>query len=236
MRNTILFLSMILLVGFSSCQKKEQVQQKTSVPDGTHKALVEEVLQATSYTYLRVKEGNTEHWLAINKRKIYPGVAVYYKPELEMKNFKSKELQRTFKSIYFVSEINDQPGLNASGTARNVPLGHTESALKSGISVEQPKDGVSIARLSANRASYEGKIIKVRGQVTKYNPGIMGRNWVHIQDGTKDAHTFDLTVTTKDAVRMGQIVTFKGKIVLNKDFGAGYKYGIIMEEAVLQNP
>jgi len=61
----------------------------------------------------------------------------------------------------------------------------------------------------------------------------MGRNWVHIQDGTSAGKYFDLTITTQDVVETGDVVVFSGKVVLNKDFGAGYQYDLIMEEAVL---
>jgi len=202
--------------------------------DGSRKALVEEVLQTNSYTYLRVDENGNQSWLAVAKQEIKTGTTVYYKPDLEMNNFESKELNRTFESIFFVSSFSDKP---LNGTRPSMMLGskgHKTTEPKTNISVEQPKGSQSIANLSADRASYEGKVVTIRGQVTKYNGGIMKRNWVHIQDGTKDGQTYDLTITTNDEVSIDDIVTFKGKIVLNKDFGAGYKYDIIMEEATLQ--
>ncbi len=224
-------ISMLLLLALFACQKSDQSKTNNPLPNGVRSGMVEEVLQATSYTYLKLKEADGEHWIAITKRELNPGTAVYYKPDLEMKDFKSKDLQRTFASIYFVSAISNRPDLN--GTTKGMGMGssHRKAPAASTISVEQPKDGVSIAQLAKERAAYEGKIIKVRGQVTKYNPNIMSRNWVHIQDGTSHGNVFDLTITTNDEVHKGDTVTFKGRIVLNKDFGAGYKYAIIMEEA-----
>ena len=73
--------------------------------------------------------------------------------------------------------------------------------------------------------------MKIKGQVTKFSPNIMGKNWVHIQDGTNDSGNYDLTVTTNDVVKVGDVVTFEGTIVLKKDFGAGYFYEVIMEDA-----
>ena len=61
----------------------------------------------------------------------------------------------------------------------------------------------------------------------------MGNNWVHLQDGTSEGNYFDVTITTKDVVQVGDVVVFSGKGTLNKDFGAGYKYDLIIEEAVL---
>ena len=101
---------------------------------------------------------------------------------------------------------------------------------KADVNVEPCADCITIDKLLEGKKSYEGKVIKVKGQVTKYNGGIMGKNWVHIQDGTETRDGFDLTVTTNATVSVGEIVTFEGKIALDKDFGYGYSYKIIMEE------
>jgi hypothetical protein len=76
-----------------------------------------------------------------------------------------------------------------------------------------------------------GKTVKVRGKVMKYNPGIMGTNWIHIQDGTAFQDDFDLLVTSDTQVQLGQVITAEGKIVTNKDFGSGYAYKVLIEEA-----
>jgi hypothetical protein len=101
---------------------------------------------------------------------------------------------------------------------------------KMDIKVE-PCDGcTSISSLLSNKQSFSGKVIRVKGQVTKFNPEIMGKNWVHIQDGSEFQGGFDLTITTDKKVSLGDTVTFEGKIVLDKDFGYGYFYNILMEE------
>ncbi len=99
------------------------------------------------------------------------------------------------------------------------------------VKVEPCADCITIAKLMEDKKDYEGKTVKVKGEVTKYNSGIMGKNWVHIQDGTEYKGSFDLTVTTDISAVMGETVTFEGKIVLNKDFGYGYSYEILMEDA-----
>jgi len=102
---------------------------------------------------------------------------------------------------------------------------------KADVKLEPCADCITIAKLMADKKSYNGKVIKVKGQVTKYNAGIMGKNWVHIQDGTEYENSFDLTITTDIGAVVGEIVTFEGKITLDKDFGYGYAYDVIMEEA-----
>jgi hypothetical protein len=101
---------------------------------------------------------------------------------------------------------------------------------KMNIKVEPCKDCVKISDLLENKKTYSGKTIKVTGKVTKFNPEIMGKNWIHIQDGSEFQGGFDLTITTDQQVSVGEIITFEGKIVLDKDFGYGYFYNVLMEE------
>jgi len=101
---------------------------------------------------------------------------------------------------------------------------------KVNVKVESCNGCITISGLLADRKSYSGKVIKIKGIVTKYNPSIMGKNWVHIQDGSEFQGEFDLTITTDKEVAVGQTVTFEGKIVLDKDFGYGYFYKELMED------
>jgi hypothetical protein len=102
---------------------------------------------------------------------------------------------------------------------------------KMDVKVVPCADCIKISDLLENKKSYSGKTIRITGQVTKFNPQIMGKNWVHIQDGSEFQGAFDLTVTTDQQVSVGQTITFEGKIVLDKDFGYGYYYSVLMEEA-----
>jgi len=100
---------------------------------------------------------------------------------------------------------------------------------KLNVKVEPCKDCIKISDLLENRKNYSGKTVKVTGQVTKYNPQIMGKNWIHIQDGSEFKGSFDLTITTDKEVSVGQTITFEGQIALDKDFGYGYFYSVLME-------
>ena len=96
-----------------------------------------------------------------------------------------------------------------------------------------PVDGsIKISELLSNPDKYNGKVVLVTGKCVKVNPMIMDRNWIHIQDGSGEG--LDLTITTTENVSIDAIVSFEGTIALNKDFGAGYRYGIIMEKAILK--
>ena len=85
----------------------------------------------------------------------------------------------------------------------------------------------------AQRATLEGQTVTIRGVVVKYNAGVMGKNWLHLQDGSGDAgqSTNDITVTTMDDAANGETVTIWGTVRTNKDFGAGYTYPVIVEDA-----
>lgn len=115
----------------------------------------------------------------------------------------------------------------------NAMTGHQHqsqaTAAKADIKIEPCTGCITIGRLFADKKSFSGKKIRVKGVVTKVNEGIMDKNWIHIQDGTEAEGLYDLTVTTGAMVSVGDTVTFEGNIVLDKDFGYGYFYDILME-------
>ncbi len=74
----------------------------------------------------------------------------------------------------------------------------------------------------------------VRGKVVKFNAGILGHNWIHLQDGSGGNGTNDLTITTDATVKVGDVVTMRGTVALNRDFGAGYNYPLILENATVE--
>ena len=81
-----------------------------------------------------------------------------------------------------------------------------------------------------------GKTVRVRGKVMKISRMIMGKNWLHIQDGTgnplKNQH--DLVATTTEDAEEGKVITIAGTLAFERDFGAGYKYEVIVEEAKIE--
>ena len=246
MKLTLTAISILLALVSLSCRQKEQEQkqqqarqqQQVHTQQGgdtvdIHTAAVQEVIQATSYTYLKVKEADSEFWIAVTKRQIEAGATISFAGGLEMKNFESKDLQRTFETIYFVDKIVGG-GAPAPQQSVSMPNGMKPEPEKKEISIEPADGGITIGELFTNRDSYADKTVLIKGQVTKVNRAIMDRNWVHLQDGTGDSGGFDLTVTTQEQVNVGDVVTFEGKITLNKDFGSGYSYEVLMEQARLQ--
>lgn len=195
-----------------------------------HKVIVAEALHTDKYTYLRVKENEAEYWIAISKREVKIGSTGYYRGGLLKKNFQSKEFNRVFETVYLVGDFREEGATASSSSAGGIPP--TTEALEAPKNVKPAPGAIKISELVANLPKYEGKVVKITGKCVKVNPMIMGRNWLHIQDGSgKD---LDLTVTTTEMVPLGAIVTLEGTVSVNKDFGAGYRYDYILEAAVLK--
>jgi hypothetical protein len=227
MRFKIIILILVSLI-FSSCSKNEEQTKgkpNTSVNDNQHKAIVMEVIQVSDYTYLHVTENGKDYWIAAPKADFKVGEVILYSKSMEMKNFESKELKKTFDSILFI----DDASVKLGEGIMNEPM--KPSISKEEVNVEPVSGGVTLAQIFADPNKYANRTVKVKGKVVKINSGIMQRNWIHIQDGTNYKDDFDLTITTNDNVKNGDVVIFEGKIVLNKDFGYGYSYKVMMENA-----
>jgi len=198
---------------------------------GVHRVKAKEVIHTSNYTYVRVSEDKKEYWCAINKAAIEEGKTYFWMKGWEMNQFHSKELDRTFLSIFFLETLSDKPMIVESPITGLSMAGRQKAPEKQGIRVDRAEGGITIAELYANRKSYAGKPAKIRGEVVKFSSQIMNRNWVHIQDGTRDGDDYDLVVTTQEAVAVGNVVVFEGIISLDVDFGSGYTYEVIMEDA-----
>lgn len=213
----------------------EETQQPAVDESATtlHKVMVEEILHTSRYTYLNVTENGEPFWIAIPKSEVEKGGPYYYRGGLKKVNFKSVEHDRVFETVYLVSGISKDP--NMAGMAGGNPHQHLNEspATNTDAKIDPPPGGITIAELLKNMQKYDGQTVRVRGKCVKLNNMIMNRNWIHLQDASVEGTAKDLTVTTTDQVQMGQVVAFEGKIAVNKDFGAGYKYEIIMEEATL---
>lgn len=226
MHNLKIALLVLITVIAASCNRKSSVPA-VDLPEGIQAATVIEVKQTPSYTYLEVFDDNQKYWMATSATEAKAGDVVYFRPGFEMKDFKSKELNRTFSSIYFVQELSTEIPKKPQPTSP----GKINPNQVQDLNVEKASGGISIAELYENPAKYEGKEVIIRGLIVKANSGIMGKNWAHIQDGSRHNENFDLTVTTIEPITEGRIVTFTGKISLNKDFGYGYSYNVLMEDA-----
>jgi len=244
--NSGLFMvAIVFMIILTSC-KSGSKQDETNTNPNLHKVVVKEVLQVTQYTYLLVNENGADHWVAGPKMDAKVGDTYYYLNGMVMTNFASKDLNRTFESIVFVDKLSTEPITDPAAAGGNGNTMQNQGEMpaqgmdpnrqpqkpkieKANVKIDKAAGGISIAELYAKKDSYADKKVIVKGQVTKVNNGIMGTNWVHIQDGTEHEGNLDLTITTAKEYKVGEVVTFEGKISLKKDYGYGYYYEVIME-------
>jgi hypothetical protein len=239
----------------ASCSDNKSSANTAALDPNVHKVIALEAINTSKYTYIKVSENGTEKWIACPLASVVVGTEYYYGNEMPMANFESKELGKVFPMVYFVEGISTEPPVKTEGgsTGQNMnpqPMGQNPSPAtapaanhagsagvvseKLAVEIKPAKGGITLAELNGNSKKYDGKIVTVKGKVTKFNPEVMDRNWVHLQDGTEINGKFDITLTTMDHVVVGDEVTFTGKVVLNKDFGAGYVYEVILEDAKLK--
>ncbi|WP_052444810.1 hypothetical protein [Flammeovirga sp. OC4] len=193
----------------------------------THKIVVNEKIASGGYIYIRVTEKGKEYWMAVPGRPIEIGATYYYDGGMEMQNFESKTLNRTFESVIFAEGVRDQVQKVAKVVKKSAPQGSPEVK-----DIEKAPNGIRIGELFSNMNNYSNKEVIIKGQVVKVNNGVMNVNFVHLQDGTTGNGQYDITVTTDDNFSVGEVVTIKGNVILNKDFGAGYTYDVLVEKAV----
>jgi hypothetical protein len=208
-----------------------------------------ETLDVPNYTYIRLETAAGEAWAAVPQAAVEVGSQVAIVNVQTMVDFKSNSLERTFETIYF-GTLEGQGGAPAMGQGgapamarggasphgTTSPHGSAAVAASDGpieVARAEGANGRTIAEIYSGKEDLAGKSVAIRGKVVKYNAGIMGRNWIHLQDGSGDpaAGTHDITVTTADSTAMGEVIVIEGKLSLDIDFGSGYRYDVIVEEA-----
>jgi hypothetical protein len=216
--------------GGNTQQQSTAPAANTGVPPGTGPIL--ETMNSGGYTYAKVDLGGQPVWAAGPQVPVKVGDTVKVSDGQPMNSFHSKTLDRTFDVIWFVSSIEPEGGAkiekDLGGGMRTQPTPPAEIAAGS---IPRVEGGQTVEEIITGAADLSGKQIAVRGKVVKFNAEIMGANWLHIQDGSGAAGTNDLTVTTDATVDVGDMVVVRGTVTTDKDFGAGYKYAVIVENA-----
>lgn len=232
-KNLIIISVLVFLT--AGCRGPLSPAESSDTRPGVHKAVVNEVIQAGQYTYLSVSEKRKKIWLAIPAMQVSKGEKISFSDGLEMKDFHSKELNRTFASVIFLQGISSESKNLENNAMMSNPHTSQVKPEKINISLEPGKGCIIIAKLFETKSEYSGKVARVRGKTVKINQAIMGRNWIHLQDGSEFKDAYDLTVTTDAKLTVGDTVTLEGKIALDRDFGYGYFYEVIMEDGKLVN-
>jgi DNA/RNA endonuclease YhcR with UshA esterase domain len=216
-------------------------------------------LNASNYTYVRLDDGTgNKAWAALPKTQLEIGEQIVLKGGTVRRDFNSKTLNLTFDAVIFATGVIRAAGeksaqtqtatMAGSDAARSRTAVHgltpqtsgssshaTMSSTKLKVEKSTAENGYTVGELFAKRASLNKQKVTVKGQVVKVNPDIMGKNWLHIQDGTGDLrkNTHDLVVTSADIADIGATISLEGILAADKDFGFGYRYDVIVEDAVL---
>lgn len=216
---------------------------------------ITDVIAAAGYTYVEIDTGNGKVWAAGPETSLKVGDRTGFDTEMPMANFHSKSMNRTFPMIYFVNSYLSEDGSSRSVDVKDIsgasmPAGGMGGLMGGGMGslhapasvhaktqpVTEPvmdpiakvSGGNTIAEVYAQKADLKDKMVQVRGKVTKYTAAVMGKNWLHMVDGSGQD---DLTVVTIDAAAVGDVVVIEGKLSLDKDFDFGYFYPVLVEDA-----
>ena len=250
MKSTLLLF--ILALGLSHAQEGNiamhgtEKAQKAQIFYGK----ILEIKAAMGYKYLKIDEEGKELWIAIANAPVTIGDRIGYDKNTMMTNFKSKSLDQEFKEIFFASDVYLPQKVQKPQSMKDM-LGLTEkkkdphAGMGRGMAQEEEKpaipfvkkDAYTIEEIHMWRKSLEGQTISIEASVYKVSRQIMKLDWVHLGDGTGNEKklTDDLVFTTAStSIKAGDKVIAKGKVVVNKDFGYGYFYKVIIQDASFQ--
>jgi len=204
-------------------------------PGANLKGEVLEVQNVEAYTYLRLKTKDGEMWSAVPKTTAAKGQKVELSNVTVMENFESKTLKRTFERIAFgqLVDPNAKPAA-AAGNPHGASLPPGAPVAK--VAKATGPDAKTVAEVVSGRTALKDKNVTIRGQVVKVNSGILGKNWIHLQDGSglAAAGTHDILVTTAETIAVGEVVNASGTVRTDVNVGPGYAYAVLVEDAKLR--
>ncbi|HEY2510115.1 MAG TPA: hypothetical protein VGI39_04645, partial [Polyangiaceae bacterium] len=208
------------------------------VQDTTLVGTVREHVDVSQYTYLRLASDAGETWAAVYRAPVKDGTTVTVERAIPLTHFHSAELKRDFDEIWFgvlpgYDTAPPAPGAPSAMAAKNAP-----AASASSPAAKAPANALPIATLARDASKLEGTRVTVAGRVVKENDGILGRNWIHLQDGSGSAGdgTNDVLVTTDGTAKVGDSIVASGTVRTNQDFGSGYAYKFMLEQASVRIP
>jgi hypothetical protein len=252
MSKTLLAIALIVLLSASCAERKQeqspQPAAQAAVPAPApvakeYTGAVAETMNASNYTYVLLDTGSEKLWFAGPACAVNVGDRLTVNAGMLKENFSSKTLGRTFEKIYFTEAIMAPEGARVCAIPQQqagmTPIdqegvSHAAAPAAEGVDfsgIKKPAGAKTVAELFQAKKELAGKKVTLVGKVVKFNPEIMGKNWLHVQDGTGSAGSNDITVTTKDTAAVGDTIVAEGVLQLDKDFGYGYKYAVIIEDA-----
>jgi len=201
---------------------------------GTVKGEVLETRSVESYTYLRLKTASGEIWAAVPTATVKKGAQVTIANPMTMENFESKTLNKKFDKIVFGQLVDPNAKPASPHGAASAGIASAPAPVAKVAKATGP-DARTVAEVFKGKSTLKDKTVTVRAQVVKVSLGILGKNWLHVQDGSGSAAdgTNDIVVTTKSEAAIGDIVTAKGKVRTDVDVGSGYTYAVMIDDAAV---
>ena len=208
-----------------------------------------EIKPAMGYKYLKIQEQGKQTWIAIANAPVKVGDKIGFDKKTMMKDFKSKALGETFEEIYFASDVylpqtstgpksmKELMGLSTGTKDPHAGMGRgisTQPEVKTPSKPFVKKESYTIEEIFMWAETLKDQTITLEGTVFKVSHGIMKRDWVHLGDGTGNEKklTDDLVFTAPSTtLKAGDKVKATGKVTVDKDFGYGYFYKVIIEDS-----
>ena len=230
--------------------KNSKVPSTINVPIFYGKVL--EIKPAMGYKYLKVQEQGKEIWVAIANAPVEVGDKIGFDKKTMMKNFKSKTLGQEFKEIYFASNVylpqkasapksmKEMLGLSSTTKNSHASMGIGMSPQPKDEKPVKPfvkKDTYTVEEIHMWRKNLKDQNVTVTGSIFKVSKGIMKRDWIHVGDGTGNEQklTDDLVFTASSStIKAGDKIIAKGTVAVDKDFGYGYFYPVIIEKSTFE--
>jgi hypothetical protein len=222
----------------------QQSMQQAPVQGPDVSGRVVQTIDSGGYSYVLVKKKDgSKIWVAAPQMKLSVGEQVTFQGGMEMINFPSTTLKRTFDKVIFSNGlVETAKGKNTKTDAKKDARSPGSTGASVAVTDEKIKvkkatgtNAYTIAEVFKKKDKLKNKQVVINGKVVKVSSGIMNKNWIHIQDGT-GSHTTsdnDLVITSDAIPTVGDVITVKGKLETNKDFGGGYKYNVIIEKATI---
>jgi len=231
--SVVVILTLLLIFSIPATAQHGQTDNKA----GMHTGKLLQMFKSGGYTYLEYESDGKKYWAASKTVVANIGNIIEFKDPLEMKDFYSKTLKKKFELIYFAGMVR-AVGKPGELSMKSMPsmMGHNKMGARKKLievepgSVKKADDGVTIAECFKKQKELEGKEIVIRAIVVKVTMKIKGRNWTHIRDGSGETGSNDITFTTKETLAPGDLIVIKGKLILNKDIGSGYRFTVFLED------
>lgn len=191
----------------------------------------------SNYTYVELDTGEGIVWAAGPTTDVKEGDLVFVYDPGPMRDFYSKTLDRRFDLIYFGSalQVHGRGSAAPTGAAEGRPPGEQREAAEAVTGIQRAEGGQTVGEIFERKAELVGREVTVRGKVVKSNSNILDRNWIHLRDGTSGPDgADDLTVTSPSsstAADVGDTVLVRGTVAVDQDFGYGYRYDLMIEDA-----